>query len=100
MPWTPSSCGLNDGTGSRRAGSRSPKSIGVLVRDKQPMSRVVHELPASFLVKDLDESDKADFRQRERSLLYLSATRARDELVIMLAGGPSEMLPLEGRDHE
>lgn len=121
---------------------RSPDSIGVLVRDKHQMSRVVHglgergvaarqvdsksagtglplvmtmhrakgmefacviifgashdELPASFLVKNLDEADKADFLQRERSLLYVSATRARDELVVMWAGEPSEMLPSMG----
>lgn len=122
---------------------RAPDSIGVLVRDKQQMSRVVHglgergvparqvdtnkpsgtemplvmtmhrakgmefacviifgashdELPASYLVKDLDDADKSDFLQRERSLLYVSATRARDELVVMWAGEPSEMLPISG----
>ncbi|MRK01383.1 AAA family ATPase [Aeromicrobium sp. S22] len=120
---------------------QAPDSIGVLVRDKQQMSRVVHglaergvaarqvdtktagtgmplvmtmhrakgmefacviifgashdELPASFLVKGLDEADKNDFLQRERSLLYVSATRARDELVVMWAGEPSEMLPVQ-----
>lgn len=128
-------------TGWLEAG-HAPDSLGILVRDKQQMSRVVHglaergvtarqvdtksagtgmplvmtmhrakgmefacvvifgashdELPASFLVKGLEETDRADFLQRERSLLYVSATRARDELVVMWAGEPSEMLPSRG----
>lgn len=51
------------------------------------------DLPAAYLAKGLAEADKADFLRRERSLLYVSATRARDELVIMWSGERSEMLP-------
>lgn len=118
---------------------RAPETIGILVRDKRQMSRVVSglgergvdargvdhkatatgvpvvmtmhrakgmefscvllfglsddELPASYLLKGLTEADRAELLQRERSLLYVSATRARDELVILWAGEPSEMLP-------
>jgi hypothetical protein len=51
------------------------------------------ELPASYLAKDLAEPDREDFLKRERSLLYVSATRARDELVILWDGKPSDLLP-------
>jgi superfamily I DNA/RNA helicase len=50
-------------------------------------------LPAPFALKNVPEADKADILQRERSLLYVAATRARDELVILWAGDPSEILP-------
>lgn len=50
-------------------------------------------VPATYLLKNLTDADLADALQRERSLLYVSATRARDELVIMWSGEPSEMLP-------
>lgn len=51
------------------------------------------ELPAAYLAKDMDAADRADFERRERSLLYVSATRARDELVILWDGQPSTLLP-------
>ena len=51
------------------------------------------ELPAAYLAKDLAEPDREDFLKRERSLLYVSATRARDELVILWDGRPSDLLP-------
>lgn len=50
-------------------------------------------LPAPFALKNVIEADKADILQREKSLLYVAATRARDELVILWAGDPSELLP-------
>jgi len=53
-------------------------------------------LPASFVFKNLPEAEKADFLQRERSLLYVAATRARDELVILWFGDPSQLLPEMG----
>ena len=51
------------------------------------------DVPAEYLARDLDPRDAEDFLQRERSLLYVSATRARDELVVLWAGEPSTMLP-------
>jgi superfamily I DNA/RNA helicase len=50
-------------------------------------------LPAPFALKNVPDADKADIIQRERSLLYVAATRARDELVILWAGEPSDLLP-------
>lgn len=51
------------------------------------------ELPAPYLLEGLNDADRADVLQRERSLLYVSATRARDELVVLWTGEPSPMLP-------
>ncbi|WP_144722162.1 3'-5' exonuclease [Cellulosimicrobium sp. TH-20] len=42
----------------------------------------------------LPEGDLADALQRERSLLYVAATRARDELAVVWDGKPSKLLPL------
>ncbi len=49
-------------------------------------------LPAH--VDDLPEAEQIDALQRERSLLYVASTRARDELVVLWDGEPSELLPL------
>lgn len=53
-------------------------------------------LPAPFALKNVADADKADILQREKSLLYVAATRARDELVLLWAGDPSELLPTAG----
>ena len=50
-------------------------------------------LPAPFALKNIGVAEKADVLQREKSLLYVAATRARDELVLLWAGDPSELLP-------
>lgn len=50
-------------------------------------------LPAPFALKNVPDAERADILQRERSLLYVATTRARDELVILWAGDPSELLP-------
>lgn len=50
-------------------------------------------LPRHYIVDALPEGDREDALQRERSLLYVAATRARDELVVMWVGQPSELLP-------
>lgn len=52
-----------------------------------------NDLPAAYLAdNDLDETEREDFFKRERSLLYVSATRARDQLVILWEGEPSELI--------
>lgn len=50
-------------------------------------------VPAEYLLKDLTEADRADALTRERSLLYVAATRARDELVVTTSGRRSAFLP-------
>lgn len=51
-------------------------------------------LPRRYQIEALPEGDPAEALQRERSLLYVAATRARDELIIIHSGEPSELLPL------
>lgn len=55
-------------------------------------------LPAPFALKNVADADKADILQREKSLLYVAATRARDELVLLWAGDPSELLLATGAE--
>ena len=42
---------------------------------------------------DFDDAEYAEALLRERSLLYVAASRARDELVVTYAGQPSELMP-------
>ena len=49
-------------------------------------------MPADYLLKGLEEADREDVMLRERSLLYVAATRARDELVITTSGNRSRFL--------
>ncbi|WP_432546134.1 3'-5' exonuclease [Kineococcus sp. SYSU DK004] len=50
-------------------------------------------VPAAYLLKGLTDADRDDLLLRERSLLYVAATRARDELLITTGGKASAMLP-------
>ncbi|MGP5194827.1 3'-5' exonuclease [Arthrobacter rhombi] len=50
------------------------------------------ELPATWDYDKLPEAEQADAVMRERSLLYVAASRARDELVVTWAGAPSRLL--------
>jgi hypothetical protein len=51
-------------------------------------------IPASYLLRGLSAADREDVLRKERSLLYVAATRARDQLVVMWSGEASPMLPL------
>lgn len=57
-------------------------------------------LPASYLLDSVPEGERAELLQRERSLFYVAATRARDELVVLWEGEPSKFLPARGRGTE
>ncbi|MGT2427109.1 3'-5' exonuclease [Amnibacterium kyonggiense] len=46
-------------------------------------------VPSSWAVASASEDDRVDALRRERSLLYVAASRARDELVITWKGEPS-----------
>lgn len=49
-------------------------------------------IPAALRVYDYDEAEHDDAMLRERSLLYVAASRARDELVVAWSGEASELL--------
>lgn len=49
-------------------------------------------IPPPWMLKDVAEEELPDVRLRERSLLYVAASRARDELVVSWNGKPSELL--------
>ncbi len=57
-------------------------------------------MPAPFVLHGLTEADRADALRREKSLLYVAATRARDELVILCSGTGSDLLPREPGDKD
>ncbi|KAB1659686.1 AAA family ATPase [Pseudoclavibacter chungangensis] len=50
------------------------------------------EFPPSWALRDVTPEDLEEARLRERSLLYVAASRARDELVVTWTGTPSELL--------
>ena len=53
-------------------------------------------VPLKFLVDQVAVEDQPAVRGRERSLLYVACSRARDELVVTWAGAPSPFLPVAG----
>lgn len=50
-------------------------------------------IPRAYVLGSVPEEELDDVLRRERSLLYVAATRARDELVVVHVGEPSELLP-------
>ena len=50
-------------------------------------------LPQSYLFRGLAPAEVDEAMQRERALLYVAASRARDKLVVSVVGEPSELLP-------
>ncbi|OZC49296.1 DNA helicase UvrD [Rhodococcus sp. RS1C4] len=52
-----------------------------------------NSVPRSYIIDSLPEGEREDALQRERSLLYVAATRARDELVVVWTGEASSLLP-------
>lgn len=54
-------------------------------------------IPAIAKDQEYDESARTDAELRERSLLYVAATRARDVLAITYSGDPSPLVPLTAR---
>lgn len=50
-------------------------------------------LPLQHQLTGLGKGEREDALQRERALLYVAATRARDELVVTTHGTPSRLLP-------
>ncbi len=59
-------------------------------------------VPGMHHLEKLPEAEKQDALLRERSLLYVASTRARDELAVLWSGERSELLPTmqDGRSEE
>jgi superfamily I DNA/RNA helicase len=51
-------------------------------------------LPFRWLLDNAPDEDHAEVEQRERLLLYVACTRARDQLVVSWNGKPSPFLPV------
>jgi superfamily I DNA/RNA helicase len=49
-------------------------------------------VPSKTQLRQVPEEEQEEARQRERSLLYVAASRARDELVVTWSGARSELL--------
>lgn len=50
-------------------------------------------MPLRFALSKLGDAERVDALQRERALLFVAASRARDQLVLTWSGEKSEMLP-------
>ena len=50
-----------------------------------------NHIPAQWALTDLPERERKDALQRERSLLYVAASRARDELAVVWSGKQSPL---------
>ena len=50
-------------------------------------------MPQQFRMRGLADAEKEDILQRERALLYVAASRARDALMVTVLGEPSALLP-------
>ena len=50
-------------------------------------------LPRRIPSLAFDPTAKAEHEERERSLLFVAATRARDRLIVTSSGTPSTFLP-------
>lgn len=50
-------------------------------------------MPMGLKAYDFDDEELSEAQLRERSLLYVAASRARDQLVVTYSGTPSSLLP-------
>lgn len=50
-------------------------------------------VPPKYMTRGLAEAEQQDAIQRERALLYVAASRARDQLLVSIVGKPSSLLP-------
>lgn len=50
-------------------------------------------IPKGLMAYEYDDAELDEAKLRERSLLYVAASRARDELVVTYSGTPSALLP-------
>jgi hypothetical protein len=81
--------------GGPAGGTRWRRDAAVDPADEfHPESR---RLPRRVTGADVDEVSHQQDLLRERCVLFVACTRARDHLYISYAGGPSQFLPMKGR---
>jgi len=99
-----SAAGL-DVTDSRQATVAAKHEIAVMTMHSAKGLEFTHvillgadaaTMPQQFRMRGLAEAEKEDILQRERALLYVAASRARDALMVTVLGEPSELLPTSG----
>ena len=88
-----------------KASTRStPKAVQVMTMHRakgMEFQRVVlagmntASMPAPYVLASLEDAEREDKLQQERSLLYVAASRARDELVVTYSGEVSGFLPVK-----
>ncbi|WP_281871951.1 3'-5' exonuclease [Brachybacterium paraconglomeratum] len=80
----------------------SPKAVQVMTMHRakgMEFQRVIlagmnaTSMPAKYVLASLEDAEREDKLQQERSLLYVAASRARDELVVTYSGEVSGFLP-------
>lgn len=96
-----SAAGL-DVTDSRQATVAAEHEIAVMTMHSAKGLEFTHviltgvdaaTMPQQFRMRGLAEAEKEDILQRERALLYVAASRARDALMVTVLGEPSDLLP-------
>ena len=92
--------GLEVGASSRGASDDAPVQVMTMHSAKgMEFTHVVligvgsDVLPQEWQYHGLAEAEREGALQRERALLYVAASRARDQLIITTHGDPSELLP-------
>ena len=100
-----SAAGL-DVTDSRQATVAAEHEIAVMTMHSAKGLEFTHvillgvnaaTMPQQFRMRGLAEAEKEDIMQRERALLYVAASRARDALMVTVLGEPSGLLPSQER---
>lgn len=87
-------------SGRSRRGVDVPQLLTMHRAKGLEFSRVVlagvdeRQLPATRVLADHADEDQQDAAQRERLLLYVASSRARDELVVTWHGAASPFLPV------
>ncbi|CAM5305885.1 3'-5' exonuclease [Corynebacterium variabile] len=96
-----SAAGL-DVTDSRQATTAADHEVAVMTMHSAKGLEFTHvvllgvdaaTMPQQFRMRGLAEAEKEDIIERERALLYVAASRARDALMVTVLGEPSELLP-------
>lgn len=91
-----------DATGTKQANVAAEHDVAVMTMHSAKGLEFTHvvlmgvdatSMPQQFRMRGLADAEKEDILQRERALLYVAASRARDGLMVTVLGRPTELLP-------